>query len=234
MAEAGIGDTLRVFAQTIDGIIQTRFLRIETALANLENRLIALETGKPAPPLVLPPTMPIPSAGATLTHPMQLTVNTGTTHYMPAPGPTQDACDNDHSWYALSVEHPAAIEDKSPEHLVAIMYRIVDSKAINVSKYIASLRLDDTGKPILYMLLYVNRPSIQSHFIQRWNADEKGTVICRKLKRLELVIDEYRKLKIGHETPVLSTYRARYPGVFVGARWGSVTQEFIMEKATGS
>lgn len=228
MAEAGIGDTLRVFAQTIDGIMQTRFLRIETALVNLENRLIALETGKPAPPPVFPPTMPIPSAGATLINPSFVGNTT-----QPAPGPTQDACDNDHSWYAISVEHPDAIEDKSPEHLVAIMYKIVDSKAINVSKYIASLRLDDTGKPILYMLLYVNRPNIQSHFIQRWNADEKGTVNCRKLKRLELVIDEYKKLKIGHETPILSTYRARYPGVFVGARWGSVTQDFIMEKATG-
>lgn len=232
MAEASIGDTLRVFAQSIDGIMQTRFLRIETALANLENRLIAIETGKPVP--VLPPAMPIPSAGATLANPMQLTVNTAPPQFMPAPGPTQDACDGDHSWYALSVEHPAAIEDKSPEHLVGIMYRIVDSKAINVSKYIASLRLDDTGKPILYMLLYVNRPSIQSHFIQRWNADEKGTVNCRKLKRLELVIDEFRKLKTGIETPSLSAYRARYPGVFVGARWGSVTQEYIMERAMGA
>lgn len=230
MNEASIGDTLRVFAQTLDGIMQSRFNRIETAISNLDHRLTALETGKSLS-ITLPPIMPIPSAGATLTYPAQSIGNT-TPPITPMPGPTQDACDGEHSWYVLSVEHPTAIEDTSPEFLVGIMYRIVDSKAINISKYIASLRLDDSGKPILYMLLYVNRPSMQSHFIQRWNADEKGTVNCRKLKRLELVIDEFRKIKTNSESQTFAAYRARYNGIFIGARWGSVSQEFIMERAS--
>jgi hypothetical protein len=236
MSDLGLGDTLRVFAQTIDSVMQARFGKLEAALGYLEQRLTVIESGlhiQPQQPQQ-PQQLQLQQQGLTITIPTGIPAQKQPTPIGPGAVVPHSPVgyETDHSWYALSVEHPSTIEDKSPEHLVSIMYRIVDSKAINVSKYVSTVRLDDTGKPILYMLLYVNRPSIQSHFIQRWNYDEKGTVNCRKLKRLELVVDEFRKLKMDADNPILTTYRARYPGVFVGARWGSVTQEFILERTS--
>jgi len=200
-----VGDTIRVFAETFDTILEARFKKIEDALESLEERIGSLEK-QSRPPQI--------------THQIIET---------PPPAPSIDAGDTEHSWYSLAVEQPTIIADNSPEHLVGVMYKIVNSKAISVKQYTATIRLDSKHKPVLYMLMYVNRPTIQSHFICGWNADEKDSVKCRKLKRLDLVVDEFKKLKSGAEDPSVISYISRYPAIFAGERWGSLTQEFILK-----
>jgi len=219
-----IAESINVFAQTITAVLEARFQRIEAALAALEQRIQRIELSNNESvenEIVKNDTVEREYEKPETSYTNEKQSESAITN-------EENSIIGPYSWYSLTVVHPSTINNKSPDHLLGIMYNIIKSKACEVKEYAAIITLED-GNPVLQMLMHIGKTNLQTHFIQRWNDNQKNSIKCHKLKHLDKVIEEFKTLRSDIVSAEMRKYRESYPNVFENTtRWGNLTQEYIL------
>ncbi len=130
-------------------------------------------------------------------------------------------------WYQLRIMQPPSMPSTSPEHLMCIMYKIIESKACAVKKYISTIVLE-ANRPVLYMVIHVNKNTIQTHFIQRWNNNEKSAFTAKKIRRNDAIMRAFNDVTSVAVSPELVSYRDTFQtAIPKSVVWGTLTTEYI-------
>lgn len=133
--------------------------------------------------------------------------------------------ETENSWYVVTIQQPASITSNGPEHLIGVLQNMLNSRACAVTNHSSAISVT-SGRPVLTSIVYVAKRAMQSHFISKWNCDEKDSVVCKKLKNANAVMDELRKQV---ETTVeTAEYRAKYDELYKKTNWGSIDATFVI------